>query len=177
MRTAVIASKNPVKIRAASSGFKRMFPGETIRWLEIDVPSKVSPQPLSDDETLIGAMTRSFEARRTYPVADFWVGMEAGCGWIGRSLHLFAWVVIVSGDQIGKARTATVPLPTEVVELINQGLELGAATDRVFSRQNSKQGSGAVGILTREVINRESFFEHAAIMALIPFLNADLRFQ
>jgi non-canonical (house-cleaning) NTP pyrophosphatase len=58
--------------------------------------------------------------------------------------------------------------------LIRQGKELGEADDIVFSQNNSKQANGAIGILTGDVIDRTSLYEHAVILALAPFKNLEL---
>ena len=65
-------------------------------------------------------------------------------------------------------------LPKKISELIDSGMELGDADDIVFNRKNSKQNNGAVGILTGNLIDREKYYTHAIIMALIPFNNMDL---
>ncbi len=89
-------------------------------------------------------------------------------------MEAFAWVVIMNGDLTGKAQTSTFQLPPKIVELINQGVELGHADDLVFRRSNSKQGNGAVGILTGDIIDRVEYYRHAVILALIPFINKEL---
>ena len=61
-----------------------------------------------------------------------------------------------------------------VVDLINQGKELGEADDIVFGHSNSKQKNGAVGILTGNLIDRTQFYVEAMILALIPFLNKEI---
>jgi non-canonical (house-cleaning) NTP pyrophosphatase len=76
--------------------------------------------------------------------------------------------------MVGKARTATFDLPKKIIELIDSGMELGDADDVIFNRKNSKQKNGAVGILTKDLIDREKYYTHAIIMALIPFNNMDL---
>lgn len=58
--------------------------------------------------------------------------------------------------------------------LFAEGLELGEADDRVFGRTNSKQATGAVGLLSKDLITRQSYYEHAITLALIPFLNEEL---
>lgn len=89
-------------------------------------------------------------------------------------MHAFAWVSILSKTQKGYSRTAIFVLPKAITKLINQGIELGEADDIVFQRSNSKQKSGAVGILTHDLIDRASYYEPAVILALIPFVNPDL---
>ena len=89
-------------------------------------------------------------------------------------MEAFAWVVIISEGRVGKAQTSTFQLPQKIVSLIENGVELGHADDIVFRRSNSKQGNGAVGILTNDVIDRVEYYRHAVILALIPFTNRKL---
>jgi inosine/xanthosine triphosphatase len=103
--------------------------------------------------------------------ADYWVGIEGGVDKVGADLIVFAWIVIRSRSQIGKARTGTFFLPQVLTKLVMEGKELGEADDIVFKRENSKQENGAVGLLTHDVIDRRKYYEHAVILALIPFLN------
>jgi len=171
----VVASVNPVKIATTRNGFEKMFPNQALSLRGISVPSGVSDQPFSSHETLTGAINRANNARLQCPEAEFWVGIEGGIEpENGGNWMAFAWVVILSRDQIGKARTGSFILPMRVCHLIQKGLELGDADDIVFGRSNSKQENGAVGILTADALNRTSLYEQAVIMALIPFKNPDL---
>jgi inosine/xanthosine triphosphatase len=177
MKTIIVASKNPVKIQAALDGFRKMFPEEKFRAEGVSASSEVSDQPMSDAETLQGALNRARNARTQTPQADYWVGIEGGCDEQQGVLEAFAWVVALSNERMGRSRTGTFVLPAEVARLVRQGVELGEADDRVFRRSNSKQGNGAVGILTRDVIDRTGYYEHAVILALVPFKNPDLAFE
>ena len=58
--------------------------------------------------------------------------------------------------------------------IVGQGLELGDADDRVFQQKQSKQKQGAIGLLTGNVIDRARLYEHAIVLALVPFKNAVL---
>ena len=73
-----------------------------------------------------------------------------------------------------KAKTASFTLPLKISKLIKEGYQLGDADDIVFKRSNSKQKNGAVGILTKNLINRTDYYVHAIILALIPFTNSKL---
>ena len=53
-------------------------------------------------------------------------------------------------------------------------MELGHADDEVFGRDNSKQQNGAIGLLTDDLVDREAYYIHAVIMALVPFKNRGL---
>lgn len=178
----VVASKNPVKVAAARHGFQLMFPGNSYTTHAVSVPSGVSDQPFSDKETLQGAINRAENARVQEPDADYWIGIEGGVEdspdqRIG-SLESFAWVVVVDREsgKTGKARTAAFYQPEEVAKLVRTGVELGHADDVVFGTSNSKQSSGSVGLLTGDVLNRESYYVQAVILALVPFKNRELTF-
>lgn len=174
MKKVIIASKNPVKIQAVRNGFEQMFPNQPFEFLGVSLDSGVPDQPMSNDQTFTGAKNRADNASVFEPSADFYVGIEGGIEKINSEMEAFAWVVIKSGGLYGKSRTGTFFLPKQVVELVNQGKELGEADDIVFDRSNSKQKSGAVGILTGNIIDRTSYYTEAVILAAIPFKNSDL---
>jgi inosine/xanthosine triphosphatase len=174
MKKVIVASKNPVKIQAVKSGFEQMFPRQNFNFIEVSVPSIVAEQPFSNEETFRGAKNRADNASKEIKDADYYVGIEGGIEQVENEMEAFAWVFIKSSDKIGKARTGTFFLPKQIVELINEGKELGEADDIVFKRNNSKQKSGAVGILTGDIIDRTKYYIEAVILALIPFKNVDL---
>jgi inosine/xanthosine triphosphatase len=172
----IVASTNRVKVEAALGGFRAIFPDQNFEAQGVTVESGVSAQPQSSAETLIGAHNRAKAARACIPDADYWVGIEGGIEHIGGEMEVFAWIVIMGRQKTSQSRTATFYLPHEITDLIRQGYELGDADDRVFGRSNSKQQNGSVGILTDDVITRRAYYEHAVILALIPFKNTTLTF-
>ncbi len=174
MKKIVVASLNPVKIEAVISGFTQLFPAETWQIDKVSVDSGVEAQPLSDHVTFQGAKQRAANARQAVPDGDYWVGLEGGCDYLGSNLVSFAWVVVLSSDGEGSSRTAQFQLPKEVQLLVEAGMELGYADDVVFGKENSKQKTGAVGLLTGDVITRKTLYEQAVILALIPFLKPRL---
>ena len=177
MKQIVVASTNPVKIQAALEGFQRMFPAEQFTAQGIGVPSGVSDQPMSDRETLQGAINRVTRAQHEIPDADYWIGLEGGVEDKLGEMEVFAWMAIKSRDgRMGKGRTATFYLPEETATLVRQGIELGHADDQVFGRANSKQQNGSVGLLTGDVVDRTAYYVLAVILALIPFRNPTLTF-
>jgi non-canonical (house-cleaning) NTP pyrophosphatase len=82
------------------------------------------------------------------------------------------------GDKrpvFGLAKTASFLLPAAVANLImKEGWELGDADDKVFGRTQSKHGAGTVGILTDFLIPRAAYYEHALILALMPWIRPDV---
>jgi inosine/xanthosine triphosphatase len=168
----VIASHNPAKIRAAREAFSLQFPGQNIEYIPASVESGVSDQPMSDNETRVGARNRARNASEVVPDANFWVGLEGGIDTIDDDLVAFAWMAVQGNDgRVGEARTVTLPLPPAVKTLVDEGMELGAANDRVFSTVNSKHQGGAFGLLTGGLYTREGVYTEALVMALLPFVN------
>jgi inosine/xanthosine triphosphatase len=167
----VIASKNPVKLISTKQAFEMVFGEDIFEYVPVDVPSGVSEQPVGTEETFTGASNRAHNARKVIKDALFWVGIEGGVRKLSNGMEAFAWVYITTEEMEGKAQTASFELPLEVVKLISEGMELGHADDLVFRRNNSKQGNGAVGILTGNLIDRVAYYRHAVVLALVPFMN------
>lgn len=174
MKTVHIATINPVKVEAAAEGFQQMFQGEDIKVVPCKVNPGIAPQPMSNEETLDGAERRARALREIFPQSDYWVGIEGGVAESQIGLGTYAWVVILSKDQIGRGRSGEFFLPKKIADMVRQGMELGEADDLFFSRNNSKQGNGAIGILTDDVIDRKNLYIPAVIFALIPFKHPEL---
>jgi len=87
-------------------------------------------------------------------------------------MEAFAWIVVSAPPLLGKSRTGTFSVPEEVVALVRQGHELAAAVEEVYQHTQIKSTTGAVGILTEGVIDRVQLYEHAVVLALVPFKHA-----
>jgi inosine/xanthosine triphosphatase len=171
----IVASENPVKINAIRAAFAEMFPDELFDFGGVTVLSGVSDQPRDDEETLRGAMNRLAAVEAAAPDADYWAAIEGGVEDKGGEMEVFAWIVVKdTKGRVGKGRAGTFFVPPRVAALIRGGMELGHANDAVFNKKNSKQGAGAVGLLTDDLITRTTYYIHPAILALIPFKNPEL---
>lgn len=174
---AAVASLNPVKLNSCRFAFEKVFPQEKFVFKESDVDSGVSDQPFSDEETLKGAQNRAFRLSKSISDADFYIGIEGGLSECGNEIEAFAWAVVLSNDgKLGKGKTGSFFLPKPIVDLLKKGYELGDADDIVFEKSSSKRKNGAVGILTKNLIDRTLYYEHALILSLIPFVNRELYF-
>ena len=167
MTLVLVASANPVKLDATKIGFSAMFPGTEFEFRATPVSSGVSEQPMSREETLQGALNRANNAFATHPSANYAIGIEGGIEAVKGRFEVFAWVVILDGTSIGRAQTGVFYLPDEVAQLIREGKELGHADDVVFGRNNSKQSTGSIGLLTDDALTRTTYYVQAVIMALI----------
>ncbi|MCF7796934.1 MAG: inosine/xanthosine triphosphatase [Lentisphaeria bacterium] len=167
----IVASQNPVKIAATRGAFERAFPGRDFSVEGVRVASGVSSQPRTDAETRLGAWNRAQAAHDARPEGEFSVGLEGGVERIKGHWEAFAWIVILDKKgKTGQGRTGTFILPDAIGKLLDMGMELGEADDRVFNQVNSKQNAGAVGILTKGLMDRATYYEPAVLFALIPWL-------
>lgn len=192
-----VGSTNKVKVNAAKLAFTQAFPDCDIIVESVTAASDVPDQPMGDEETRRGAFNRALNASKAYTSkfgselrADFAVGLEGGCTdetiempslsipgttYPAKDLSCFAWMCVleVSSGRWGYARTGSFSLPSEVARLVRGGMELGHADDTVFKRSNSKQEDGAVGLLSKGLITRTLYYEHALVLSLIPFIQRE----
>lgn len=173
MKKIIVASQNPVKINSVKVAFEAML-DEAIETEGVSIPSGVSDQPLTDNDTRLGSEKRAAGAKTRLPNADYWVGIEGGVDKLNGVIHTFGWITILSKDKQGQARSATIPLPNAVEAGLKSGEELGDINDRLFHKSNSKQNMGTSGILTKGVMDREELYRQAIILAYIPFINKEL---
>ena len=181
-----VGSANPVKVKAVTSAFTKVFPYVRLHVRSMCVESGVSSQPTTEWETQRGAVQRAREAAFDPSSccgydASFSVGIEGGVrrvetksldGSVCSTVECFAWVAVrFHDDSWGLSRTASMELPPVVSDLLWEGMELGNAVDTIFRLHNSKEGGGAVGAFTGGLLNRMELLEHASILALVPLLN------
>lgn len=167
----IVGSKNPVKINSTEDAFTLAF-SRGFHINGVSAASGVPEQPMGDTETLQGAKTRALNAKKTFPEANFWVGIEGGLDEDEIGMNAFAWIYIIDeNDFSGQAKTGTFYLPKPISELVKSGMELGHADDQFYAKENSKQEGGSVGILTGGRLDRREYYSQAVLLALIPFLN------
>lgn len=169
-----VGSTNPVKIKATKDAFRTLWPNKKWKVECVKVPSGISDQPMSDEESIKGATTRAKKALKALK-ADFGVGLEGGLQKIGSKWFDCGWAVVVSKDgKVGIASTVRIETPTKLMKLIKKGIELGVANDLYFKKENSKQGQGHFGLMTNGTITRAQGYRDGLIMALTRFLHPEL---
>lgn len=158
-----IASLNPTKVGAVQAVLPLSFPQAEL--VTISVESEVSHQPLSEEETKQGAINRSKNALRQASV-DVAIGLEGGVYIDEEKLFLCNWGAIT--DRAGAlylAGGAKIELPTEFIPELLEGKELCNLCDAYFKTQNIRSHGGAIGALTKDMVNRQEMFIH--IMKLL----------
>lgn len=129
------------------------------------------------NEAFEGAKNRAANAMKLSK-CDFAVGIEGGVMELdGRKFAFAAVHIIDSGGKASSATTGLFQLPLESLKLVDDGIELGEAMDRITGVHDVKHGPGAVGILTRGVIDRTALYAHGTTLALVPHLNSHFTWQ
>jgi inosine/xanthosine triphosphatase len=172
----LVGSKNPVKIESVKEAFDKYFPDVTVRGVEVS--SGVPDQPVNDD-TFNGAKNRAdalYKINETDNLnAQYFVGIEGGIINICDKWFSMGCICIINDQgKVGFGTSSHFSLPKKIVDKLLSGIELGHVIDSLTDQHNSKQKSGAIGFLTKEVIIRKDLYTQGIITALIPFINAEL---
>ncbi|PSP81578.1 inosine/xanthosine triphosphatase [Halobacteriales archaeon QS_1_68_20] len=167
MRVAV-GSTNPVK-RAATEAAFESFPGGSVEAEAVD--SGVGEQPVGHAETIEGARNRAERALGAGNY-DLGVGIEGGVAEFEGSdgLYLIMWAAVTDGETTGRGAGPSLGLPDSVAARVRDGEELGPVMDDAFDLENVKENQGAAGVLTGNLIDRESALRTAVAGAFGPFV-------
>ncbi len=168
MKIAIGTATSESKIRATQAVCSRAFPDAQV--VAVPVTSAVSAQPVTDEETIRGALHRAREARRLGD-ADLGIGIEGGVHKDARGVWMCAWVAAVDrGGREGISCAVRFQLPPWMASRALSGEELGAVVDASLGQANAHEELGAIGLLTQGLVDRQAALEQAVAAALIPFL-------
>ncbi|TBR43132.1 non-canonical purine NTP phosphatase [Marinomonas agarivorans] len=169
----IVGSRNPVKINAAHKALSQLFSHQKVNCTGIHAPSGVARQPMTLAETRLGAINRASYCRNNTE-ADFYIAIEGGVDVLEDGPVTFAYVAILDNDTRSITCSAQLPLPKYVYQGLLDEEELGDVMDKMFNTNNIKQKEGAIGLLTKNLVTRETCYTQAVIMAMAPFLNKSL---
>jgi len=167
-----VGSDNPVKIEAV-----RKVLGEIYRRVEIKsvrVRATVGDQPWGD-RILEGARER---ARLAIKKADYGVGIEAGILEMGDGLYGIQCCAIVDKEgRITSGQSSGFKYPPEVEKRIKAGIAVSDVFDDLFGIEDIGYREGAIGYLTKGMMNRQQLSEQAVLAAMVPRLRPDIYFE
>ena len=162
----VVGSANHVKVEAVRSVMERIF--GSVRVTGMETPSGVPDQP-HEAETRQGAINR---ARAAIGDHDLSVGIEAGVFEKEDGLYDYQFCAIL--DRSGKLTVGTgsgFMYPPSVADLVRKGKTVSEAMNEVFGQEDIGHGQGAVGYLSRGLLERKALTEQSVTAAMIPRLN------
>ena len=160
-----IGSTNPTKTRAVENVLRVLY--SEIELVTLEVPTGISAQPIGDIETRRGAYNRA-RAVLELTDAEWGFGLEGGIVETEFGVMTNAWCVVVARDgRVGVGGSANMLLPDSIAQrVLRDGRELGEAMDEYANTQDVKRGQGAIGILTRGLLNRQGACEYIVRLAL-----------
>ncbi|MEJ8544020.1 DUF84 family protein [Brevibacillus borstelensis] len=141
----------------------------------MSVSSGISGQPLSEEETVRGAINRAKAARIQAGEGYVGLGLEGGLAFDG--VHTHQWYLISicaawNGEQLFIGKGLAFPIPNAAVERIKrEGIELSTVIDEWSGTSGSNHRGGAYGLLTEGFIQRAEVFRDAVVAALTPFVS------
>jgi inosine/xanthosine triphosphatase len=184
LRIAVGSARRPKvnAIQEAASLFAGQFGPETKCEVNgYEVESGVSHTPTTREELMQGARQRAEalqeKLRKEGVAADFFVGVEGGLDVVAESrtrrVFLESWAYVSNGERGHFGCGGSIELPSRLAEkVLAQGVELAAAIDEFAGAAGIRDGQGAWGVLSRNLILRQDSFRVAAVAAFAPFFNA-----
>ena len=169
---AAVGSTNPAKLEAVHRALARLAPGCTVEG--VSVSSGVGAQPIGDEETRAGALSRARLALASLDV-ELGIGLEGGVIFERDVPWLVSWVAAIDRDgRTGEASGLRMRLPATSSARLRAGDELGDVIDDLFNVHASKQQTGAIGLLTEGFVSRTDAFADLVAMACAPLIRPDL---
>lgn len=170
-------------MRALDAFAPKLVPDGDFEVVGVEVESGVSSTPTSCDELMRGARQRvqSLEqlARETRKPWRYFVGLEGGLEVLqddrSRRVFLESWAYVSDGARGFYGRSGGIELPEELAhEVLERGFDLSDAIDRYAGAVGIRDGQGAWGVLSGDLIQRDESFRVAVITAFAPFYNAKM---
>ncbi|MGZ4903710.1 MAG: inosine/xanthosine triphosphatase [Halobacteriota archaeon] len=167
----VVGSSNPAKKEAVSNVFRRVFDGVQVIMRHVD--SGVPAQP-RDNDVVLGARQRAERSLTAIKNAQFGVGIESGLfNLFGVTLDIQV-CSIFDGTWYTSGTSPGFTYPPRVLKEVAAGREVGHIMADLSGIPRIGHKIGAVGYLSKGLIDRTRFTELCVIMALIPRMNEDL---
>ncbi len=160
-----VGSANQVKVSAVRSVMERIY-GD-VRITAVDVPSGVPPQPFGE-QTHQGSYNRAKAALGEHDLA---VGIEAGVFEILDGLYDIQHCTIISKDgKVTCGHGSGFRYPDRIAELVRNGTTVGDAVKEVYGNTEIGKKQGAIGLLSKGLIDRKTLTEQSVTAAMIPRL-------
>jgi inosine/xanthosine triphosphatase len=160
-----VGSVNMVKVAAVRTVMERVY-GD-VRIVPVEVDSGVPSQPFGE-QTPQGARNRALAALGCHDMA---VGIEAGVFEMLDGLYDIQHCAIA--DRHGRITFGTGPgfrYPDAVAGLVRAGSTVGDAMRRIYGSTDIGKNQGAIGLLSKGLMDRKALTEQAVIAAMVPRL-------
>ena len=167
----IVGSKNKAKVQAVEEILREYPHLASAEVRGVEAASEVPDQPKTLEETIRGAMNR---ARGSHGESDYSIGLESGLMEVPytKSGYMDVCVcAIYDGKEfhLGMSSCWEFPDPKITELMIKDGLDMSQAINKAGLTNNPAIGSerGAIGILTKNRVDRKEYTKQALRMALI----------
>lgn len=164
----VVGSENPVKLNATQQAFNKFY--DEVEVISATVLSGINPFPMTQQETLKGAINRAEAAWLAFPHTTFAVGIESGVHQLLDRYLVQAFAVVKQKTVIGFGASVAFEVSPSLIAFIEPSSDESKSTiDTVIGRKNLFQNEGLVGVLTENRLTRTQILRDAVIAAFPRF--------
>jgi len=160
-----VGSANPVKVAAVRSVMERVYGDVRITAMEVDTGVPLQP---FEGQTHQGSVNR---ARAALGDHDMAVGIEAGVFEMLDGLYDIQHCTIITRD--GKetyGQGSGFRYPDAIADLVRKGSTVGDAVKAVYGNTEIGKKQGAIGLLSKGLIDRKTLTEQSVMAAMVPRL-------
>ena len=158
-----VGSINPVKVEAVRTVMEKVF--GNVRIIPVKVDSCVPEQPFGDD-TYRGAVNRAKAALGKHTLS---VGIEAGVFEMYGHLYDIQHCAIVDKNGVITLGTSSgFRYPDKIEDMVKKGMTVGKAMIAAYENASRGDKEGAVGLLSKGLLDRKALTEQSITAAMIP---------
>lgn len=168
---------------AAASFAGKLSPQDPLEIQGYEVESGVSHTPSSREELMQGARQRAEALHKMLADsgerAAYYVGLEGGLDVAvengARRVFLESWAYVTDGVRGHFGCSGSIEIPELLTEeVLSRGTELSIAIDRYAGVVGIRDGQGAWGVLSDNLVSRQESFRLAVVAAFAPFYNVKM---
>ncbi len=171
--TIAIGSVNKAKIEAVKEVFQMVPEFSASLFASFSVPSGVGEQPMTIEETLLGAKNRAKNAHDICRVSRYSVGIESGLFPVPGTKTGYLNICICSiydGKEHYIGLSSGFEIPPRILDLVReQNMDLSQAClhSGITDDAQIGVGEGLIGILTKGRVDRKEYSKQAIVTALV----------
>jgi inosine/xanthosine triphosphatase len=173
----MVGSQNKAKLASVEKALEKIgekrIEFKSSRVIGVVTDSGVRSQPLTEAETLQGAINRATSALEKGCLdSEYGIGIESGLSQVGGHTFEGGFVAIVSrSGKMGFASSNKYELRRPIMNIIDQGKELSEAVEMITELSDIKNTLGMSGVITNGIIDRTESYVNAIVLAFGPFLS------
>ena len=158
-----VGSMNQVKVEAVRTVMEKVY--GSVRIIPVKVESGVPEQPFGND-TYKGAVNRAKTALGKHTLG---VGIEAGVFEIDGHLYDVQHCAVIDRDgSVTVGMSSGFRYPAKISELVRNGMTVGDAMSECYDGAARGNKDGAVGVLSKGLLDRKALTEQSVTAAMIP---------